>query len=165
MALKHPWFEKFTKQIRVGSEEDKLDPNILERLRQYRGVSTLKKAAMNLLVKMADNKDIEQLRDMFMKMDKDNTGDITAAELKDALNEASIKIDEKELDKIVSEVDYHGDKLINYSEFLAATIQVKKILTDGKLHAIFNQFDTDSTGKITADNIMRAMQKLGHHVD
>lgn len=59
---------------------------------------------------------------MFMKMDKDNTGDITAAELKDALNEASIKIDEKELDKIVSEVDYHGDKLINYSEFLAATI-------------------------------------------
>ena len=58
-ALKDPWFEKFTKKVRVGSEEDKLDPNILERLRHYRGVSTLKKAAMNLLVKMADHKDIE----------------------------------------------------------------------------------------------------------
>jgi hypothetical protein len=48
-----------------------LDPAILERLRQYRGVSTLKKAAMNLLVKMADNKDIKSLRDIFMQIDKD----------------------------------------------------------------------------------------------
>jgi calcium-dependent protein kinase len=137
-ALKDPWFEKFTKKVRIGSEEDKLDPNILERLRQYRGVSTLKKAAMNLLVKMADNKDIEQLRNMFMRMDKDNTGDITAIELREALNEAHIKIDEIELDKIVSEVDYHGDKMINYSEFLSATISVKNILTGEKLRAIFN---------------------------
>jgi calcium-dependent protein kinase len=98
----------------------------------------LKKAAMNLLVKMADYKDIEQLRNMFMKMDKDNTGDITANELKEALNEAHIKIDDTELEKIVNEVDYHGDKMINYSEFLSATISVKKILTFEKLHAIFN---------------------------
>jgi calcium-dependent protein kinase len=62
-----------------------LDPAILERLRHYRGVSALKKAAMNLLVKMADNKDIKSLRDIFMQIDKDQTGDITAAELKDAL--------------------------------------------------------------------------------
>ena len=82
----------------------------------------MKKAAMNLLVKMADNKDIEHLREMFMKMDKDQTGDITVNELKEALNEAQIKIDEAELNAIVNEVDYHGDKMINYSEFLSATI-------------------------------------------
>ena len=64
--------------------------------------------------------------------------DITANELKEALNEAHIKIDETELEKIVNEVDYHGDKMINYSEFLSATISVKKILTFEKLHAIFN---------------------------
>jgi hypothetical protein len=57
-ALKDPWFSLFMRRVRIGSEEDKLDPAILERLRLYRGVSTLKKAAMNLLVKMADNKDI-----------------------------------------------------------------------------------------------------------
>lgn len=156
-ALKDPWFSLFTRRVRVGSEEDKLDSNILERLRQYRGVSTLKKAAMNLLVKMADNKDIMQLREMFMSMDKDKTGDITANELKEALAEAHIKIDDSELEKIINEVDYHGDRIINYSEFLSATIQVKSILTDEKLHAIFKQFDTDSKGKITADNIVKAM--------
>jgi calcium-dependent protein kinase len=163
-ALKDPWFTLFTRRVRIGSEEDKLDPKILERLRLYRGVSTLKKAAMNLLVKMADNKDIEYLREMFMRMDKDQTGDITANELKEALNEASVKIDDKELEDIINNVDYHGDRLINYSEFLSATIQVKNILTDEKLKSIFKQFDTDSTGKITAENIIKAMQKLGHTV-
>lgn len=48
-----------------------LDPRILERLRQYKGVSALKKAAMGILVKMADNKSMESLQGMFMKMDKD----------------------------------------------------------------------------------------------
>lgn len=84
-ALNDPWFSLYTRRVRIGSEEDKLDPAILERLRHYRGVSALKKAAMNLLVKMADNKDIKSLRDIFMQIDKDQTGDITAAELKDAL--------------------------------------------------------------------------------
>ncbi len=157
LALNDPWFSLFSRRVRIGSEEDKLDPNILERLRQYRGVSTLKKAAMNLLVKMADNKDIIYLREMFMSMDKDKTGDITANELKEALHDAHIKIDDSELEKIINEVDYHGDRIINYSEFLSATIQVKNILTDEKLHAIFKQFDTDSKGKITADNIINAM--------
>jgi Ca2+-binding EF-hand superfamily protein len=57
-----------------------------------------------------------------MRLDKDQTGDITVSELREALQEAGIKIDENELDKIVSEVDYRGDRLINYSEFLSATI-------------------------------------------
>jgi hypothetical protein len=35
-------------------------------MKEYRGVSTLKKAAMNILVKMADNKDIEKLREAFI---------------------------------------------------------------------------------------------------
>jgi Ca2+-binding EF-hand superfamily protein len=119
---------------------------------------------MNLLVKMATEREIEGLREQFMRMDKDKTGDITPAELKDALNEAQVHLaDDRELDNILAEVDYHGDKKINYSEFLSATIQVKSILTEERLHSIFNQFDTDGQGKITAGNIVRAMKKLGRH--
>ena len=54
--------------------------------------------------------------------------------------------------------------MINYTEFLAASITVKKILTEDKLKAIFKQFDTDGTGKITATNIAEAMKKLGQTV-
>ena len=55
--------------------------------------------------------------------------------------------------------------MINYSEFLAATIDVKNFLTDSKLKAVFQQFDTDNSGVITAENIVFAMQKLGKEMN
>ena len=61
-------------------------------------------------------------------------------------------------------MDYHDNKQINYSEFLAATINVQSFLTESRLKAIFNQFDTDSSGKITEENIVLAMQKLGREI-
>ena len=51
--------------------------------------------------------------------------------------------------------------MINYSEFLAATIDIRNFLTESRLKAVFHQFDTDSSGKITKENIYLAMQKLG----
>lgn len=89
IALKHPWFVKW-KQVEKGGPEDILDPEILKRLKEYRSVSALKRAAMNILVKMADTKEIEQLREMFVEIDKENTGMITVVELKEALNTAHV---------------------------------------------------------------------------
>jgi Ca2+-binding EF-hand superfamily protein len=39
-----------------------LDPNIIDSLKEYRGISKLKKEAMNVLVKMIHEKDLEHLR-------------------------------------------------------------------------------------------------------
>jgi Ca2+-binding EF-hand superfamily protein len=69
---------------------------------------------------------------------------------------------DKEIKDMINEIDYQGNGKINYSEFLAATIDVKQFLTDHRLRAIFQQFDTDNTGKLTPENIKFAFQKLGH---
>jgi Ca2+-binding EF-hand superfamily protein len=58
---------------------------VLTRLQNFKGVSKLKKAAMNMLVKMADSNSIEDLRSEFVKLDKDGTGLINAEELKQAI--------------------------------------------------------------------------------
>ena len=47
---------------------------------------------------------------------------------------------------------------------MAATISVKKILTNERLLAMFKQFDTDNSGYITPEDIVEAMQKLGHKI-
>ena len=39
---------------------------------------------------------------------------------------------------MIAQVDYHNNKKINYSEFLAATIDIKQFLTDSRLKAVFN---------------------------
>lgn len=133
-ALKHVWFTKSNeKQLHVA-----LDKEVVERLRDFKGVSKLKKAAMNMLVKMADQNSIEELRTQFQKIDADGTGLINADELKSAIKESNLQIPDSDIEKIISEVDYFGNKKINYTEFLVATLDVKSFLDDSKLQAMFN---------------------------
>jgi len=46
-------------------------------------------------------------------------------------------IPEEEIRSIIAEVDYMGNKKINYSEFIAATLNVKSIMSHEKMNAIF----------------------------
>lgn len=75
-----------------------------------------------------------------------------------------MNVSDAEISEMISQMDYHNNKKINYSEFLAATIDIQEFLTDSRLRAVFNQFDTDSSGKITEENIVLAMQKLGKEI-
>lgn len=86
-----------------------------------------------MLVKMADQDSIDQLREQFSKIDIDGTGLINADELKQAIKESNLAIPDGDVEKIISEVDYFGNKKINYTEFLVATLDVKSFLDDNKL--------------------------------
>ena len=99
-----------------------------------------------------------------MALDKDKSGMINAEELKIAMKASDVDIPDSNIDKIIDEVDYFGNGKINYTEFLVATLDVKSFLDDTKLHAVFNQFDTDGSGVITRQNIITAMQKIGHEI-
>lgn len=160
-ALLHPWFTEH----QVSTSEIVLRLDILQRLMSFKGVSKLKKAAMNMLVKTADPTSIKELRDQFEMMDLDRTGMITAAELKEAIKQnPDANLSDKEIENIINEIDYYGNKKINYSEFLTATIDLENFLTENKLNALFSQFDTDGSGIITSDNIITAMSKIGHKI-
>ena len=42
------------------------------------------------------------------------------------------------IEEIIDRVDYFGNKKINYTEFLVATLDVKAFLDDSKLQALFS---------------------------
>ena len=42
---------------------------------------------------------------------------------------------------------------------------MKAFLDDSKLRALFMTFDTDNSGTITRENIVSAMQKVGHEIN
>lgn len=86
-----------------------------------------------MLVKMADQNSIEDLRNQFSKIDADGTGLINADELKAAIRESNLNIPDSEVEKIINEVDYFGNKKINYTEFLVATLDVKAFIDDSNL--------------------------------
>lgn len=73
-------------------------------------------------------------------MDTDGTFMITIDEFRKALKEVEgIDIEDEEIDRIISELSYK--QKINYSEFIAATLDVKTFLTEEKLKHVFSKFD------------------------
>lgn len=87
-----------------------------------------------------------------------------ASELASLVSKKELSLSKSDINEMIKEVDYHGNGKINYSEFLSATIDVRSFLTDQKMQAIFQQFDTDNSGKITQENIYLAMQKMGQEI-
>ena len=61
----------------------------------------------------------------------------------------SITIPDEKIDEIIKEVSFYGNGRINYTEFLAATIKVKKVLNKAWIWTLFKDFDTDDSGFIT----------------
>ena len=72
----------------------------------------------------------EYLRAVFDRVDEDGTGMIKASELADILKKKQLNMSTKEIQEMISEVDYHGNGKINYSEFLSATINVRTFMTE-----------------------------------
>jgi len=117
---------------------------------------------MNIFVKMSSEVEMKSMTDKFKAIDKDGTGMITAVEMKDFITKScDDKMSEQEIKDIVFELDSYGNGLINYTEFLAATVDVKTFFNEGKLKSVFSMFDTNSTGNISEENMCNAFQKLG----
>ena len=59
--------------------------------------------------------------------------------------------------------------MINYTEFVAATIRAKDFVQgeqgEAKLDAIFSQFDANNSGSISVTDIKAAMEKIGKSID
>jgi Ca2+-binding EF-hand superfamily protein len=63
-------------------------------------------------------KQIELLKAMFKKFDKDGNGTIEKSELRDTMRqELFIPVSEKDVDEMIKEADANGDGIINYEEF------------------------------------------------
>ena len=110
----------------------------MARIIEFKGQSTLKRAAMNMLVQMISQDEVKDLRAQFEAMDTGGTGMIDMKELTEVLTNKGIKIDVNQLNSIISEIDYYGNKQINYSDFLSATINIRVYMTEQKLQAIFD---------------------------
>ena len=71
----------------------------MENLVEYRGSSRLKRAALNILVKMLPHSEIKKLREQFELIDTDSSGIIDANELANAMKQnPKIQISDEEID-------------------------------------------------------------------
>jgi len=61
------------------------------------------------MVKKGDHSEFVAMNEQFFKLDKDNTGVLSAGELKAALKASKIQCTDAEIDQIIREVDVFGN--------------------------------------------------------
>ena len=57
------------------------------------------------------------------------------------MNKCNIDVDHEEIERIISKVDNHETKMITYTDFAGATLNIENILTDELLDDVFSNFN------------------------
>ena len=68
------------------------------------------------------------------------------------------KITEEEISKYFASVDTDKNNKIDYTEFLAATLEKKTYLKEERLYETFCMLDNDNDGKITKEELMNVLK-------
>ena len=89
--------------------------------------------------------EIEQSKEIFGRIDRNNDGYITHKELKDALKG---KYEESKIQQIIRAIDTDKNGAINYTEFVAATLTAEVINNEKKIQSAFDILDKDGDGFI-----------------
>jgi len=143
-ALNHIWVRNKAPKAAGGQ----LQTSLVDNLKGFRSQNKLKKAALHVIASQLGESQIKALRDVFMQLDNNGDGLLTAAEMKDGLSQAGLKDIPADLQAILEEVDSDGSGVIDYTEFLAATLDKKVYMERDVCWQAFRIFDRDGNGKI-----------------
>ena len=161
-ALDHIWFKQFENNKNINLV---VDQEIIESLKQFQYQNIFQKEIRFYLAKLCSDKEIIKLKQAFLAIDKDNSGEIEYEEIPKIFSELNIEASDIELKNIFSSMDFHCDGKVNYSEFLAATISTINFNKEEKLWSAFKYFDTTDSGYITLDSVMDALKNSGVIID
>lgn len=146
-ALQNTWIKDFAPRAKKVS----LQEGLVRNLRNFRSQNVLKKAALNIIAGQMSESEITDLMNMFKTLDVNGDGLLTFQELqagiaKTDLNKMCKSID---LNAVMEGIDADGSGMIDYTEFLAATLDKKHYLQRDACWAAFSIFDADGDGNIT----------------
>ncbi|KAL8045247.1 hypothetical protein ABFX02_08G100600 [Erythranthe guttata] len=154
-ALSHPW-------VREGGEalEIPLDISVLSNMRQFVKYSRFKQFALRALASTIDEGELADLRDQFDAIDVDKNGSISLDEMRQALEkDLPWKMKDSRVVEILQAIDSNTDGLVDFSEFVAATIHVHQLEEHNsekwqqRSLAAFQKFDVDRDGFITPQEL------------
>ena len=161
----HPWFS-----VASGQPRYSIPKEILDKLKNYKTPKKLKLEAMRVAVRLLSVEQIEDLRRVFEEIDTNHSGTISGAELSTAMQRTGIPVVQEEIDRtfhsgVIKSMDSLSTGQLNYTEFLMATLDLKRVLTDEILFTAFNHFDVQRTGFITANDLAAVFQRAGFEFD
>lgn len=165
-AIHHPWIaHKSTVHQGKDAAHEMLDMeqhhhNIIASLEAFCAADDLKKLALEVIAFSTPPAKLEELRNLFVKMDTDDSGTISLSEFKKAM-ELHPEIPQEKVESMFADMDVNASGEVDYSEFLSATLasqNVKGTIEGPSILSAFSRLDTDGDGFITKEDIHAAFE-------
>lgn len=149
-AFNHPWVQNsINRTINTGL----ISPKVLKNLSLFRANTMLQQAALSYIASnMMSGQEIKELREAFIVLDIDGDGQLTQEELKRGFGNITISTC-LELEDVLKSCDIDMNGMIDYSEFITATLDWQQHLSQDVLEKAFIVFDTDKSGSISIREI------------
>eukprot|EP00331_Platyophrya_macrostoma_P033866 CAMPEP_0176441590 /NCGR_PEP_ID=MMETSP0127-20121128/21290_1 /TAXON_ID=938130 /ORGANISM="Platyophrya macrostoma, Strain WH" /LENGTH=469 /DNA_ID=CAMNT_0017826401 /DNA_START=25 /DNA_END=1434 /DNA_ORIENTATION=+ len=148
-VLEHPWMQKKSDKKSTHSVN-------ITQLRNFMGYCKLKKAVLTFMASQLSENEIIELGRIFVNLDANGDGTLTLEELADGLQKLP-DFDPKEVQSMMSSIDTDKSGKVDYTEFLAATMERNLYLKEERLYAAFKMFDKDGNGTISASELREVL--------
>lgn len=155
-VLEHPWLQNAKKAPNVP-----LGDVVKSRLKQFSMMNRFKRKALRVIADFLSNEEVEDIKDMFKKMDNDNDGIVSIEELKAGFRNFGSQLAESEIQLFIEAVDNNGKGTLDYGEFVAVSLHLKRMANDEHLRKAFSYFDKDGNGYIEPDELRNALMEDG----
>jgi calcium-dependent protein kinase len=153
-ALNHNWI----RHKAPGAKDMPLAQGFVSKLGKFRSQNRFKKAVLQIIAGQLNDDQIKELRETFTAMDVNGDGLLTLEELKTGLSRAGLSALPSDLEKIMDGIDADGSGEIDYTEFLAATIDRRSYMREDVCWTAFNVFDLNHDGKISQEELRLVLQ-------
>lgn len=157
-ARRDPWFHKNMIQYSKNKPDyTQIKNKLKDSWLNYAVTGEIKKLALTVIAHKSAPEKILQLREIFHDIDIENTGFISREEFEKAFPRSDFSKDD--LECIFSSLDYGKDGRINYTEFLAASLEMEGRITENSLAEAFDRIDADDSGYISHKNLRDILGK------
>jgi len=153
-SMNHVWI----KNKAPKAQAIPLQASLVDNLKGFRSTNKLKKAALHVIAGQLDESQIKNLRSVFLQLDDNGDGLLSVQEMRDGLAKAGLKEIPPDLQQIMEQVDSDGSGVIDYTEFLAATLDKKAYIQEDVCWSAFRVFDRNGDGKISMAELEACLQ-------
>ena len=115
------------------------------------GKEQVKKAAIHTIAQQMPDSEVANLKNLFMSIDRNGDSSLRIADMMHGIQKSGIDIHSLGLDlkEVLSNIDGNNSGVIDYTEFIAATLEKKKYMREDRLWSAFRVFDVDGNGTIS----------------
>ncbi|CAL9137328.1 unnamed protein product [Musa acuminata var. zebrina] len=147
-VLDHPWLQNANKAPNVS-----LGENVRAKLQQFTVMNKFKKKALKVVAEYLSVEEVAGIKDMFEKMDINKNGKITLEELKYGLLKLGHQIPDADVHILMEAADVDGSGTLDYGEFVAVSVHLRRMGNDEHLHKAFSYFDQNNSGYIEIEEL------------